>query len=245
MAVGRHRRLIVALALAVAVVFVMAHFWVPTLAQRAFPTLAVLVLGTLALATVVLALPRPRAFEVRSQVPAFSTPSSPAAVFLMLAMLIMAMELTGTVIRDLDTTETFVDRLLPLGAVVLTVQLAVGVWRGQGIELRPDGLRDREWAGTLIVPWDALPVVPLPRPTDPRGTLPVGYARPELVRRHGLVTSRRRLYTDNIDQRFVARVIRYYTTHPEHRSAIGTRVEYDRLLSAISDPPSGPPDQDL
>lgn len=243
-AVGRYRRVILAVGLAVALLYVMANFWLPTLAERAFPTLIVLALCILALAFVTSMFPRPRAFEVRPQVPAFSAPTSPAAVLVTVALLVMVMGWTGVVIRDLGTTDTFIDRLPVLLWVLLMVPSYVGVWRGKGIELRPDGLRDREWAGTLIAPWDALPVVPVPRYPNERATLRVRYARPELVRRHGLATSRRRLLTDNIDQELAAQVIRYYTTHPEHRPAIGTRAEYDRLLSEISEPPSAP-DRDL
>jgi len=239
-AAGRYRRVILAAGLAVAVVYVMANFWLPTLAERAFPALIVLVLCFLALAFVTSMFPRPRAFEVRPQVPAFGAPTSPVAVLVTLALLVMAMGWTGIMIRDLGTTDTFIDRLPALLCVLVTVPSYVGVWRGQGIELRPDGLRDREWAGTLIAPWDALPVVPIPRHPTERATLRVRYARPELVRRHGLVTSRRQLMTDNIDQELAAQVIRYYTTHPERRPAIGTRAEYDRLLSEISEPPSAP-----
>jgi hypothetical protein len=244
-AIGRYRRVILAVGLAVAVVYVMANFWLSTLAERAFPTLIVLVLCILALAIAMSMFPRPRVFEVRPQVPAFSAPPHPASALYALVMLILAMGMTGLLVRDLGTTGTPANWLFALLAVFAAVPPYVGARRGVGIELRPDGLRDREWAGTLIVPWDALPVVPLPQPADEQATLRVQYARPELVRRHGLVTSRRWLVTDNIDQDLAAQTIRYYTTHPEHRPAIGTQAEYDRLLSEISEPPPSPPDQGL
>jgi hypothetical protein len=243
-AVGRYRRVILALGLAAAVVYVTANFWLPTLAERAFPALIVLVLCILALAIAMSMFPPPRVFEVRPQVPAFSAPPRPALALYALVMLILAMGVTGVLVRDLGTGIP-APWLFALLAVLAAVPPCVGAWRGVGIELRPDGLRDREWAGTLIVPWAALPVVPLPQPADERATLRVRYARPELVRRHGLVTSRRQLLTDSMDQDLAAQTIRYYTTHPEHRPAIGTRTEYDRLLSEISEPPLSPPDQDL
>jgi hypothetical protein len=56
------------------------------------------------------------------------------------------------------------------------------------------------------------------------------------------VTSRKTLRTDNIDQQLAARAIRYYTTHPEHRSAIGTHAEHHRLLSELLQVP--PPGQE-
>jgi hypothetical protein len=243
-AVGRYRRVILTAALAVAVAYVMATFCLPDLAQRAFRTLIVLLLCIVALAIVPAMLPRPRGFEVRPEVPAFSTPPSPGDVLVTLALLVTTMAWTGLVVRKFGTTDTIAGRLPALLLVVATACSYVGTWRGEGIELRPDGLRDREWAGTLIVPWEALPVVPTFLYPKERNALPVRYGRPKLVRRQGLTTSRRRLLTDNIDQKLAAQVIRYYTTHPEHRPAIGTRAEYDRLLTEISEPPSAP-DQDL
>ncbi|MCU7725760.1 hypothetical protein ODJ79_18680 [Actinoplanes sp. KI2] len=243
-AVGRNRRVILAVGLALAVGYVTANLWLPDLAQRAFPTLITLVLCLLVLATVAAMIPRPWVFQVRPQVPAFSAPASPVTVLATLALLVLAAGNTGVVLRDLGTTDTVIDWLRALFSILVTVPPYVGIWRGLGIELRPDGLRDREWAGTMIMPWEALPVVPIPGHPNEHATLRVRCARPELVRRRGLVTSRRQLFTNSIDQELAALAIRYYTTHPEHRSAIGTRSEYDRLLSEISEPPSAP-DQDL
>ena len=243
-AVGRYRRVILTVALAASVVYVMANFWLPTLTERASSTLFALVPCIVTLVVVASMLSRPRAFLVRPQVRAFSAPPNPVTVLITLALLVIAMRSTGVVVRDLRTTDAFADRLPALFWVLATAYSYVGAWRGEGIELRPDGVRDRGWAGTLIVPWDALPVVPIPLHPNERATLRLRYARPELVRRQGLVIRRRRLSTDNIDQELAAQIIRYYTTHPERRPAIGTRTEYDRLLSELSKPPPAP-SQDL
>ncbi|MCG5439409.1 hypothetical protein [Micromonospora foliorum] len=38
---------------------------------------------------------------------------------------------------------------------------------------------------------------------------------------------------DNVDARFLAAVIGHYVAHPEHRAAIGSQTEYERLRAAL------------
>jgi hypothetical protein len=56
---------------------------------------------------------------------------------------------------------------------------------------------------------------------------------PVLVRREGLFANRRRMRTDTVDPRFLCAAIRHYAVHPEHRSAIGTRAEYERRMPEL------------
>ncbi len=103
-------------------------------------------------------------------------------------------------------------------------------WRGIGVQLRPSGLVNRLPFGTLLVPWEALsPAYPIARRPQAR-SLVLAYARPELVRRRGMPVSRRRVATPDVDPLFLGRVIGHYVAYPQHRSAIGTEAEYDRLL---------------
>jgi hypothetical protein len=183
---------------------------------------------------------RPPAFEVRPHARAFTTLPSAAHLYTTLGQMVMTTAITGFLLRDLAQGEAGISPwFTPLLPALMVLSVVVN-WRGKGIELRPDGLRDREALGTLVVPREALPVVPLPAPGDTRNTLRVDYAQPELIRRSGLVTNRKRLNTHNVDPRLAAQVVRYYTTHPEHRSAIGTHVEYHRLLTELRHTPPRP-----
>lgn len=235
---GRYRRVILVVGVLLAVAYLAVYRWMPSLDGRLFPPIWIAWVVVFTLGVVAIGRSRAIAFEVRPEVSGFRAPADPANVLLVLSQLLLVAAIAGSLLRDLGSeAEWPVHRpVLVLGAVVMAVAIA-GTWRGTGIELRPDGLRDREVAGILIVPWDALPVV---TPSRSRSTfktyLRVTYARPELVRRRGLAVSRRRLSTDGIDQQFAARAIRYYVTHPEHRAAIGTPTEHNRLLSEIVGP---------
>jgi hypothetical protein len=111
--------------------------------------------------------------------------------------------------------------------------------RSQGVQLRPAGLVAIRLFGALVVPWEALaPGYPLPIPAK-ASRLPLTYARPELVRRRGLTRGRRSIYISHIHAGFLAAAIRYYVAYPQHRAAIGTQSEHDRLLHALAGrPPS-------
>ncbi len=41
------------------------------------------------------------------------------------------------------------------------------------------------------------------------------------------------LHTDSVDAGFLAAVIGHYVDHPEHRAAIGSPAEYERLLAEL------------
>jgi hypothetical protein len=181
---------------------------------------------------------RPTTFVLQPRVPAFSTPRQMAVPFIALALLTLATGMAGTVIRDWGSERFLIDRFFGLGFLVPALLHVAGAWRDQSVQLRPDGLWQRGITGWLVVPWDAAPTVP-PLPLPPRATtVPLMFGRPELVRRHGLHLPGYALHTQDIDPRFITAAIRYYVAHPEHRLAIGTRAEHDRLIRLLLDSPA-------
>ncbi len=121
--------------------------------------------------------------------------------------------------------------LLALGCLVAVGGLVVAAWRGTGVDLRPDGLVNREPPGTLSVPWEAIdPGLPLPFARVDR--LGLRYVRPELVRRRGLAF-RHSVACDSVDSGFLGRAIRYYLDNPGARAAIGTEAGYRDLLDSL------------
>ncbi len=236
-AVGRHRRAALAVALLVAVAYLAVQIWAPISDDLAFSLIFIPIFGTLGLSVLGLSGRATGTFDVRPQVPAFTAPPRPAVVLLMLGQLLLAVALTEDAVRDLWSNESLLDQWPALLRDVIAVLLIVSIWRGTGIELRPGGLRDRDGTGTLLVPWDALPTVHVP--DDQRSVLSVRYGRPDLVRRHGLIVSRKQLGTGNVDRALAARVIAHYVAHPEHRTAIGSHAEYERVLRETRDAPDG------
>ncbi len=242
--VGRRRRMVLTVGLALSAGYLVVHRWVPSLGREAFPALATTAAVFLALGVGAAVRPRPTRFVVRPRVPAFSTPSQPALVFLALAFLTLATGMTGNLLRHRGSDPFLTDPLLDLGwAVVALLQVAVA-WRDPSVQLRPDGLWQRDITGWRVVPWDAAPTVPALPPPPTANTVPLTYGRPELVRRHGLLLRPDALRTQDIDPRLVTAAIRHYASHPEHRPAIGTWAEHDRLMplllaspaAAIADP---------
>lgn len=54
--------------------------------------------------------------------------------------------------------------------------------------------------------------------------------------RRGIGVDRRLLSIGNVHPWFIADAIRYYATYPEHRAAIGTQAEYERLVATLNGP---------
>jgi hypothetical protein len=160
------------------------------------------------------------------------------SVFFALAFLTMGTDRLGTVIRDWDADPRLADHLLSLGWAVLVLPMILIAWRDTNVRLRPDGLWQRGVTGWLVVPWEAAPTVASLPPSPTATTVRLDYGRPELVRRRGIHLSPHRLRTDSVDPRLLAAAIRYYGDRPEHRPAIGTRAEYDRLMAALLDAPA-------
>ncbi|MGR6321349.1 hypothetical protein Q2K19_19005 [Micromonospora soli] len=208
-----------------------------------FGFLAAVVMSLVLLAVAILA-ERPAVFIVRPTEPSFSAPPSSHALLIPLALTVGASGEAGSLVGSVKSHD------IPLwDAVVVVWIVGAGVllaraWRGLGVHLRPEGLRWRELTGSVSVPWDALaPDHPL-RSAARANTIALTYARPELVRRRGLVLGHQLLSIDNVAAWFIADAIRHYVTHPERRAAIGTEAEYGRLLYAIrnelTDPPARP-----
>lgn len=125
------------------------------------------------------------------------------------------------------------DQLLELGYAPIVILLIAIAWRDTNVQLRPDGLWQRGITGWLVVPWEASPTVPTLPPSPNANTVRLEYGHRDLVRRHGLHVFRQRLRTQDIDPRLITAAIRYYVEHPEHRPAIGTRAEYDRVMPQL------------
>ncbi|MET7808870.1 hypothetical protein [Micromonospora chersina] len=230
----RHRQLILAVALALAVALSVAR----GLSFRLDGTLgaATGLVGLLAFALGLFAWlgPRPAALLVEPAARAFATAPSASQVYMAAGYAFLAALLFGT--GDLLTPDPFI--ALPiLYLVIVGLHVAAG-WRGLSVQLRPEGVCQRDFAGRLTVPWEALAPGRPSRPRVRASILTLTYARPELVRRRGLVPSRRRLRIDNVHAWFIADAIRHYVDHPQHRAAIGDPAEYQRLWQALAHPPT-------
>ncbi|MBV1855079.1 hypothetical protein [Catellatospora tritici] len=100
------------------------------------------------------------------------------------------------------------------------------------LELRPNGvrlslLRSRE------IPW---PQLRRQFPPTSEASSSAAARQPERSRRdRDRARDRDPAEGWDADPRFVAAAIRWYLDHPEHRDAIGTQAEHDRLVSALAD----------
>ena len=227
----RHRRpiLIVEVVGAVVVVAVDRSDWRPFLWMAGLGTLG-LVLGLLALSRY-----RPAVLSVRADVPAFDTPVSPAPVYFFTAYLGIAVNNLSNSIESVSEHDDV--WLLDVAVAALFVAVVVAcfraAWVGIGVRLRPDGLLDRGLLGSLFVPWDGFRREYPAWPTRRGQQVRLSYQGES--RRRGLVpTGRRILNASNVDRDFLTRVIKHYVVHPEHRPAIGTAAEYDRLTQGSS-----------
>lgn len=232
----RHRRLILTVALALAVALPLGR-------RLSFLPDGILGAATALVALLAIALglfawlrPRPAALLVKPAVRAFATAPSASQVYMAVGYAFLASLILGT--GHLPTPGLLI-ALPVLYLVIVGVHVAAG-WRGLSVQLRPEGVCQRDFAGSLTVPWEALSPGRPSRPRANASTLTLTYARPELVRRRGLVPSRRWLRIDNVHAWFIADAIRHYVDHPQHRTAIGEPAEYHRLWQALTHPPTGP-----
>ncbi|WP_091656299.1 PH domain-containing protein [Micromonospora auratinigra] len=128
--------------------------------------------------------------------------------------------------------------LLAAFYLLLVTGLVVAFFRGDPrIDLTPAGVEIRDLFGRRSVPWAALTPG---RPTPPRsGTvLRLRVARPELVRRRGLVFGRAGSPLVTLGwlaahPGFLADALRHYVDHPAERAAIGTPAGDDALRRAL------------
>ena len=128
--------------------------------------------------------------------------------------------------------------LLLAGVVAMSLLWVVAIFRdGIRLELRPEGLLVVTLLGRHVVPWEAVAVGPPPY-TSRWKTSRIIIGRPELVRTSGLL----RLYPQvllplpqlGVQHAFLTNVINHYLWHPEHRAAIGTPEEHERLVGRIT-----------
>ncbi|SCF19895.1 hypothetical protein GA0074695_4264 [Micromonospora viridifaciens] len=235
----RYRRLILTVALVLAVGLAVGRHLSLTLDRiLAYATILTGVL-VLSLALLTLRRPRPAAFLVKPEVRAFVTEPSAVQIYLTVGLMFLASQFLGT--GHLDEVFEGLFILLPFLLLVgLGVNVAGG-WRDFSVELRPDGVYQRDVTGSLMVPWEALaPGRPF-QPAVGAATLALAYAQPELVRRRGILPlGRRRLRIDNVHPWFLADAIRYYVDHPQHRTAIGEPAEHQRLWHSLASEPTGP-----
>ena len=245
---ARRPRRVLGGAMALAGVFVAVHqLSAPMSGVRfAIPAMVIaLALAAITLAGSALKRWRPAAFTVDAAAGAFRTLPQPNhvfqaanAVFTSAYMITFTVDLRmmwpGSAAPELlghSTDDVMV--VLAVLLVVLTVLQIAGVWRGMGVRLGPDGLKDRSVLGTLTVPWDALTTSSLPPTTPTALVLRLTYARPELVRAAGLPLTRRRIRTDTVNALFLAHAVHHYLVHPERRRGIGTAAGYTELISAL------------
>lgn len=230
----RYRRPILGVALVLAVILAVG--------RRLSPWLD-LILGSVAFLATLLACslaalawrrPQPAALLVKPEVRAFATEPSASQISMAAGLTFLASLILGT--RHPAGEGLFM--VLPFLLLVgVGLHLAAG-WRGVAVELRPDGVYQRDFTGSLTVPWEALAPGRPSRPAVKAATLALTYAQPDLVRRRGILPLGRRLRVDNVHPWFIADTIRYYVDHPQHRAAIGEPAEYQRLWHALTAPPA-------
>lgn len=125
--------------------------------------------------------------------------------------------------------------------LLVAAGLAIGSWRlVPFVTLTPEGVASGAPRPMTVVPWEAIGAG---TPTGPGAAgrfLRLPIARPELVRRslgwprRGAFVAVREL---TVAPDFLAAAIQYYVAHPEHRAAIGTAQEYDRLRRELAGVP--------
>ncbi|MEU1248657.1 hypothetical protein [Micromonospora arida] len=190
-------------------------------------------LTALVLAIVVMGV-RPACFVVQPQIPAFATPGPAWTVFFAVGYLGPVSTRINALVRSTreGTLSTF-DLVFDVLWMVLAALLVAWAWRGHGVRLHPSGVRQTWALGSLTVPWEALLAPQIPPAGNRRPWLPMRITEPRLVRRYGIPPSRGALRTDIVDVGFLAAVIGHYVAHPEHRAAIGSQAEYERLRAAL------------
>ena len=236
----RYRRWTLIAAVDVAVACVALQIWLGP--GEVLPLLlSFLSMGMFVLAMDATTLPAPSGFAVVPRTPAFRTRPDVTQICLLIGLIFLTTsQVASLVSRHLAEPGSLPERQAATvsDVVVYATILGVGlwsaaVWRGRlGPELRPEGLMDRRPLGTLVVPWDALTVGHPPEPAASAGRwLTLSYARPELVRRHGLCGDPRalRLGDGAVNAGFLGQVIDFYVANPDRRERIGTDAEYDDL----------------
>ncbi|MGW3859460.1 hypothetical protein [Micromonospora arida] len=227
----RHRHVVLTLGLLLVGVNAAAPEPASVVGQR---LLIISSLAALVLAIVVMGV-RPACFVVQPQIPAFATPGPAWTVFFAVGYLGPVSTRINALVRSTreGTLSTF-DLVFDVLWMVLAALLVAWAWRGHGVRLHPSGVRQTWALGSLTVPWEALLAPQIPPAGNRRPWLPMRITEPRLVRRYGIPPSRGALRTDIVDVGFLAAVIGHYVAHPEHRAAIGSQAEYERLRAALT-----------
>ncbi|MGN9909668.1 hypothetical protein ACTMTJ_19155 [Phytohabitans sp. LJ34] len=154
--------------------------------------------------------------------------------------------LLGSQLRDFtDGEDSVLTGLAVLIVVLVTFLLLLSVpWVLASfldlsrVELRPDGLGLFDVNSGYVVPWEAVAVGPTPRVSRWTPNR-IRLSRPGLVRRRGVARLWRKVESAPVPQLvavnpvFLADAVNHYLLHPEHRAAIGTPAEYERLRQAL------------
>ncbi|MEU0156137.1 hypothetical protein [Micromonospora fulviviridis] len=232
----RYRRPILAIALVLAVILAVGRRLSPWLDLILGDATFLATLLACSLAALAWRRLQPAALLVKPEVRVFATEPSASQISMAVGFTFLASLLLGT--GHLAGEGLFM--VLPiLLLVAVGLHLAAG-WRGVAVELRPDGVYQRDFTGSLTVPWEALAPGRPSRPAVKAFTLALTYAQSDLVHRRGILPLGRRLRIDNVHPWFIADTIRYYVDHPQHRAAIGEPAEYQRLWHALMSLPTGP-----
>ncbi|TDB71595.1 hypothetical protein [Micromonospora sp. KC723] len=209
------------------------------LSQAHEPALASLVTGS-GLAVVLLVMSclssgrsRPAMLVVEPQHRAFRPPPSAPSVYLAAASALMLC--LPAALLPSSSGAHWAWYLFACSAMTYVAVVRISdAWRGTKLHLRPEGIEERSTVRSLFVPWDAVDPARMKRPSLRGQQLTLPYAQPRLVHRRGL-GSKKRLTIDTVHPWFIADVTRHYAEHPEHRAAIGTTTEYQRLLNWLAD----------
>lgn len=249
----RHRRLIHGMGVGLAAACAWIGLRMPPTSAVGFVVVLLpmpLALTSWVLGVVAMSRPRPAMLVVDSGISAFRTLPDARLVYLAIGSALMSAVGPGTGIEGAERATARGDPDLPfmIGAAAVMVGLwvvaaalwAVRVWSDvPHVQLRRDGLVARSPLGTLTVPWEAM------APGYPRlawgGGLMLSYARPDLVRRHGLMFGGRQISAEGVDPRFLGAAIAYYVAYPQCRAEIGTQAGYDRLRWTLTGQPSSAP----
>ncbi|GIF47330.1 hypothetical protein DFJ67_6852 [Asanoa ferruginea] len=135
---------------------------------------------------------------------------------------------------QVDVMQVVLTAFLGLMAATVVVVYLRGVWLGRpAVELTRDGVRVLAQFGYRYAPWDEVqPGTPL-RPVKRTDNFSLSVTGSNLARWWGIAIVPF-LWLD-IHPWFLTDAIRYYVAHPEHRAAIGTAEEHDRLRHLLSE----------
>jgi hypothetical protein len=229
--------------------------WLPSLIIGLLPQALALVAVSLLSIPYLRRRSGPAAFVTVGDSRAFRAPPAGRAVWWPAAMLVMLSANAGTYLsltREpsgdpepeglLVVLDPALLTVLGLAAVAATGLQLSAIWAGWPlVELTAEGIRVQAPLGYIAVPWQALrPGFPQ-RPSLRADTLALTIDQPHLIRRRGLIGTKRAvpIFWLDIHPWFLADAIRYYVAHPEHRAAIGTATEHERLRQTLH--AGGPP----